>query len=151
MHRLTEMQLLRGVDHKALKELGEAGQVLDVPAGQRVIEEGAVPERLVLVLDGKLEVYVPDPADRSRGRRLASIKPGDSCGEYGLIDRRPASASVKAVEDSEIFSIGNEAFDALMRRDHDLERIIFRNLLRTLVNRLRASNVVIDMLRSPQD
>lgn len=151
MHRLTEMQLLRGVDHKALKELGEAGQVLDVPAGQRVIEEGAVPERLVLVLDGKLEVYVPDPADRSRGRRLASIKPGDSCGEYGFIDRRPASASVKAVEDSQIFVIANDVFNELMHANHDLERIIYRNLLGTLVSRLRASNVVIDVLRSPPE
>jgi len=32
-----------------------------------------------------------------------------------------------------------------------LERAVFRNLLRTLVNRLRASNVVIDMLRSPPE
>jgi hypothetical protein len=32
-----------------------------------------------------------------------------------------------------------------------MERIIYRNLLTTLVNRLRASNVVIDMLRSPPE
>lgn len=38
-----------------------------------------------------------------------------------------------------------------MRGNHDLQRIIYRNLLGTLVNRLRASNVVIDMLRSPAD
>lgn len=151
MHRLSEMHLLQGVDDRSLDLIAENGEILEVPAGQRVIEEGAVPERLVMVLSGKLGVFVPDPANRSQGRRLASIKPGDSCGEYGFIDRRPASASVKAVEDSEIFVIANDVFNELMHANHDLERIIYRNLLGTLVSRLRASNVVIDMLRSPPD
>lgn len=151
MHRLSEMQLLRGVDDRSLDLIAKAGQILEVPAGQRVIDEGAVPEKLVMVITGTLGVFVPDPANRSQGKRLASIKPRDSCGEYGFIDHRPASASVKALEDSEIFVIPNDAFDALMRGNHDLQRIIYRNLLGTLVNRLRASNVVIDMLRSPAD
>jgi len=150
-HRLSETHLLRGAEERQLAVIEEAGQFLEAAAGERVIEEGAVPEKLVLVVTGRLEVYVPDPAQRSQGRRLASIKPGDSCGEYGFVDRRPASASVKAVQDSEIFVIAHDAFDALMREDPDLERIIYRNLLRTLVDRLRASNVVIDMLRTPPD
>ncbi len=151
IHRLSEVQLLRGVDQRDLDLIEAAGDALEVPAGQRVIEEGAVPQRLVLLLTGRLEVFVPDPASRSQGKRLATIKPGDSCGEYGFIDRRPASASVKAVEDSEIFAIGNAAFNDLLHRNREMERIIYRNLLTTLVNRLRASNVVIDMLRTPPD
>lgn len=151
MHRLGENQLLRGIDEQFLDLIAEAGELLEVRAGQRVIEEGAVPEKLVLVTAGRLGVFVPDPADRSQGKRLASINPGDSCGEYGFIDRRPASASVKAVEDSEIFVISNDAFDGLLHRNPEMERIVNRNLLTTLVNRLRASNVVIDMLRTPPD
>lgn len=151
MHRLSEMQLLRGVDEESLDLLAEAGEFLQVPAGQRVIEEGAVSQGLMMVITGRLEVFVPIPADRSRGKRLATVKSGASCGEYGFIDRRPASASVKALEDAEIFVISNDAFAALMRRNPVLERIIYRNLLTTLVDRLRASNVVIDMLRTPSD
>lgn len=148
MNRLQEVQLLRGVDDQHLRLIQQAGEILNIEAGQRIIEEGAVPQRMVLLLSGKLEVFVPDPADRSNGKRLASLNPGDSCGEYGFIDRRPASASVKAVKDSEIFVISNSDFDALMREHRELERTIYRNLLSTLVNRLRASNVVIDLLRS---
>lgn len=151
MHRLSEMQLLRGIDEKSLDLLAEAGELLQVPVGQRVIEEGAVSQGLMMVITGRLEVFVPIPADRSRGKRLATVKPGGSCGEYGFIDRRPASASVKAVENAEIFVISNDAFADLMRRNPDMERIIYRNLLTTLVDRLRASNVVIDMLRTPTD
>lgn len=151
IQRLTECQLLRGVDDQSLTLIEEAGDILEIPAGQRVIEEGAVPQKLVVVLTGRLEVFVPDPADRSAGKRLATIKPGDSCGEYGFIDRRPASASVKSAGDSEIFTISNEAFDELLGAHPEMERIIYRNLLMTLVNRLRASNVVIDMLRTPPD
>lgn len=151
MHRLSEMQLLRGVDEESLDLLAEAGEFLQVPAGQRVIEEGAVSQGLMMIITGRLEVFVPIPADRSSGKRLATVKPGGSCGEYGFIDRRPASASVKALEGAEIFVISNDALAGLMRRNPDMERIIYRNLLTTLVDRLRASNVVIDMLRTPSD
>lgn len=151
MHRLSEVHLLRGVDEESFALIEEAGEFRQTSAGQRLIEEGAVPQRLLLLTSGKLEVYVPDPADRSQGKRLATLNPGDSCGEYGFIDRRPASASVKAVADSEVFVISNTEFDSLIRKNQEMERIIYRNLLRTLVNRLRASNVVIDMLRSPPE
>lgn len=150
MHRLADVQLLRGIDDERLRHVQDAGEIVTVAEGERIIEEGAVPQNLVVLITGKLEVFVPDPANPSRGNRLATINPGDSCGEYGFIDRRPASASVKAVEKSEVFVIANEDFDALMRADHELERMVYRNLLKTLVNRLRASNVVIDVLRSPQ-
>jgi len=151
MDKLARTHLLRGLDDHELALVQEAGERMEVPSGQRIIEEGAVPRRMVLVVSGKLEVFIPEPADRSTGRRLASLNPGDSCGEYGFIDRRPASASVKAVADSEIFVIYNSEFDELMRSRHGLERKIYRNLLQALVDRLRASNVVIDMLRPNND
>ena len=148
MHRLKEVRLLRGISGEHLALVEDAGEVIQVEAGQRIIQEGAVPQRLLMLLSGKLEVFVPDPTDPSQGKRLATLNPGDSCGEYGFIDRRPASASVKAIEDSEIFVIPNSDFDTLMRQHHELERSIYRNLLQALVNRLRASNVLIDLLRS---
>lgn len=148
---LADIQVLRGLDSDDLQRIRETGQFLEVSGGYRLIDEGAVPQNLYLLIRGSLEVFKPDPADRSEGNRLATINPGDSCGEYGFVDRRPASASVKALEDSEVFEIRIDDFDALMREHRDIERVIYRNLLRTLVNRLRASNVVIDVLRSPQE
>lgn len=148
---LADIQVLRGLDSADLQRIRETGQFLEVPRGYRLIEEGAVPQSLILLIRGSLEVFMPDPADRSTGTRLATINPGDSCGEYGFIDRRPVSASVKALEDSEVFDIRIAELDALMGKHRDIERIISRNLLKTLVNRLRASNVVIDVLRSPPE
>ncbi|MDN5862253.1 MAG: cyclic nucleotide-binding domain-containing protein [Salinisphaera sp.] len=147
-HQLADAQLLRRVEPASLALIEGAGEILPVPAGQRLINEGEVPERLIVLLAGRLEVFAPDPADRSHGRRLATLNPGASCGEYGFIDRRPASASVKAVEDSDIFAISTRTFGALIEQHPEMERIVYRNLLSILVDRLRASNVVIDMLRS---
>lgn len=148
---LANIQLLRDLDSDDLERIRQTGQFLEIPAGYRLIEEGAVPQSLILLIRGSLEVFMPDPADRTEGTRLATINPGDSCGEYGFIDRRPVSASVKALEDSEVFDIRIADLDALMGKYPDIERIISRNLLKTLVNRLRASNVVIDVLRSPPE
>jgi len=148
---LAGIQILRGLDREDLRRIRDAGELLDVPAGYRLIEEGAVPHNLILLIRGRLEVYIPDPADRAQGKRLATINPGDSCGEYGFVDRRPTSASVKALENSAVFELHHDELNALMQQRRDLERVFHRNLLNTLVNRLRASNVVIDLLRSPPE
>lgn len=148
---LADIQVLRGLDDADLERIRRTGQFIEVSQGYRLIEEGAVPQSLILLIRGRLEVFMPDPAERSAGRRLATINPGDSCGEYGFIDRRPVSASVKALEDSQVFDIRIADLDALMDEHRDIERVISRNLLKTLVNRLRASNVVIDALRSPRE
>lgn len=151
LHQLSTAQVLRDVSDASLERLARAGETLEAPADYRIIEEGEVPFGLVLLMRGRLEVFVPDPANRLQGQRLALLKPGECCGEYGFIDRRPASASVKAVEASTLFTLRNEDLDALLRRDRAAERLIYRNLLTALVGRLRASNVVIDRLRSPVD
>ena len=145
--RLADSCLFRGAPRSGIELIYDSGNLVKVSEGERVIEEGRVPQTLYVLLSGEMEVILPDPANRSAGRRMATLRVGDCFGEYGFIDRRPASATVKAVRASDVFMMPLDKFDRLIRSDAELERVLYRNLLMLLVDRLRASNVLIDMLR----
>ena len=147
VERLADSYLFRGAPRSGIELIYDAGNLVKVSEGERVIEEGRVPQTLYVLLSGEMEVILPDPANRSAGRRMATLRVGDCFGEYGFIDRRPASATVKAVRASDVFMMPLDKFDRLIRSDAELERVLYRNLLMLLVDRLRASNVLIDMLR----
>ena len=145
--RLADSYLFRGVPRSGIELVYDSGNLIQVSEGDRIIEEGRVPQKLYILLSGEMEVILPDPANRSAGRRMATLRVGDCFGEYGFIDRRPASATVKAVRAADVFALPLENFDRLIKSDLGLERVVYRNLLTLLVDRLRASNVLIDMLR----
>jgi CRP-like cAMP-binding protein len=145
--RLADSYLFRGVPRSGIELVYDSGNLIQVSEGDRIIEEGRVPQKLYILLSGEMEVILPDPANRSAGRRMATLRVGDCFGEYGFIDRRPASATVKAVRAADVFALPLETFDRLIKSDLGLERVVYRNLLTLLVDRLRASNVLIDMLR----
>ena len=145
--RLADSYLFRGVPRSGIELVYDSGNLIQVSEGDRIIEEGRVPQKLYILLSGEMEVILPDPANRSAGRRMATLRVGDCFGEYGFIDRRPASATVKAVRAADVFALPLEKFDRLIQSDPGLERVVYRNLLTLLVDRLRASNVLIDMLR----
>lgn len=113
---LSGLALFRGVSDEDLNDLQQAGNVLELDVNERLIEEGGIPSRVIFLLSGQLEVFIPDPANRSQGKCLARLNSGDSCGEYGFIDRRPASASVKVVEKSKVFYIEINEFDKLLKK-----------------------------------
>ena len=145
--RLADSYLLRGAPRSGVELIYDSGTLVKVSEGDRIIEEGRVPQKLYVLLSGEMEVILPDPANRSAGRRMATLRVGDCFGEYGFIDRRPASATVKAVHAADVFALPLEKFDSLIQSDPGLELVVYRNLLTLLVDRLRASNVLIDMLR----
>ncbi len=94
-------------------------------------------------------MIVPDPENDS-DKQLTTLGEGDCVGEYGFIDGRPASATVRVVETSQVFAITVQLFKKLLDEDADFERLVYRNLLNTLVDRLRTSNVIIDFLQYQQ-
>ena len=145
--QLQGSQLFRDAPRVGIEAIVRAGNVISVAEGDRIIEEGRVPQLLCIVLRGEMEVLLPEPANRSAGKRLATLRSGDCFGEYGFIDRRPASATVKATRASEIFQVPIASFDSLIRTSVEFERAVYRNLLTVLVDRLRASNVLIDLIR----
>src|SRR5436309_1986025 len=78
---------------------------------------------------------------------LTEAKPGTILGELAVLCGIPRSASVKAKEESAVLEWTDEAFRTLLLRDPSLSQRIFREALRTLIDKERS---LIDSLIKPQ-
>ncbi len=147
--KLTIQKMFRDIPEQKLQEIFDTGNTFNVSSGYVLIEEGQLPRHIYFVISGEVEVIVPDP-ESEKDKQLTTLGAGECVGEYGFIDGRPASATVRAVETSQVFAITIPLFKKLLEQDSDFERVVYRNLLSTLVERLRTSNVIIDFLQYQQ-
>ena len=125
--------------------LFEAGTVEVVPAETVIVNEGDALDRLFIVLSGQVEVYLPRSSNRFSPVRLTVLGPCDCFGEYAFIDHRPASATIEALEEVEVYSIRFDTLQKFLDTHHSVASIVYRNLLSILVKRLRATNAELDL------
>lgn len=82
----------------------------DCPAGAEVLSEGRQNEFFYIVYEGEFGV-------QKAGRQVATLGPGDFCGEISLLHGTAASANVAALRNSRCLKLGKESFLQLVSRD----------------------------------
>ena len=87
---------------------------------------------MFVVCAGKVDVVL-EP-DR---RRVATIEAGGYFGEMSLIDDNPRSATVRALNDVQLFYISKEAFATFLGASGDLKTRFYERCIQDLVGRLR--------------
>ena len=105
---LARGPLFRAAPPLLLANLLLAFRPLAVAAGDVVITRGAVEDEMYFVCSGRLAVG--DAADRSVGE----IGAGEFCGEMALLYRQPRSATVRAVEPSDLLVLDGTAFRRIL-------------------------------------
>jgi CRP/FNR family cyclic AMP-dependent transcriptional regulator len=106
-------------------------------AGETVIEERTPGEALFLVKSGKVRV------EKHAGRKkmvLAELGPGKAVGEMSLIDSYPTSASVIAIEASDVLALGRLDLNVLLSWNPILASKMWRSFTQMLSERLRKMN-----------
>ena len=89
------------------------------PAPQTVIvKEGGEGEFIYFVLEGLLGVYSASVG----GREIARLGPGQIFGEMSFLEDRPASATVKTLEESHLLAIRRGDLEAKLAADFALAR-----------------------------
>jgi CRP-like cAMP-binding protein len=106
-------------------------------AGETVIQEGEPGEALFLVRTGKVRV---EKQANDKKVLLAELGPGKTVGEMSLIDSFPTSASVVAVEASELFALGRLDLNVLLNWNPILAAKMWRSFTQMLSERLRTMN-----------
>jgi CRP/FNR family cyclic AMP-dependent transcriptional regulator len=104
------------------------------PRGSVIMREGDPVDSLYIVVSGRLKVMMGE----SDGKEviLGILGPGEFFGEMGLIDDRPRSASVVAIEPCELLSVGKHAFKKCLLENYEVAMTV----LRVLVRRLREAD-----------
>ena len=131
---MTTFPLLEGFTANGTKRLLAAGEITELAAGDVLLKEGETAEFAVLILKGTIEVFV-----EREGKQLALTQgtPGDILGELALLCGIPRSASARAKENSIVLKWSDESLHTLLLRDRSLAQRIFRETLRTLVDKER--------------
>jgi CRP-like cAMP-binding protein len=132
---ITGFPLFKGFTVNGAKRLLNSGEVKQHAPGDILLREGDKADFVLLVLSGKLEVFV------ERGGKplvLTETNPGTVLGELAVLCGIPRSASVRAKETATVLRWGDDAFRTLLLRDPSLSQRIFREALRTLIDKERS-------------
>ena len=132
---ITEFSLFQGFTSDGAQMLLEYDEVKEYFPGEVLIKEGDAPTFVLLVLTGKMQVFV------ERQRRdlvLNDVGPGTILGELAVLCGIPRSASVRASEKSAALQWSASAFRNLLLHDAFLSERIFRESLRTFVEKERS-------------
>lgn len=110
-----------------------AGKRMNVLAGGVLIREGEPTDALYVVLRGTLAVCV----EAMGGEEIARLSRGEVVGEMSFIDTRPPSATVKALEDSVVWSIPRMKLAAKLLQDVEFGCHFYHSIAVFLSDRLR--------------
>tara|TARA_B100002051_G_scaffold204098_1_gene194376 strand:+ start:1402 stop:2430 length:1029 start_codon:yes stop_codon:yes gene_type:complete len=107
--------------------------------GQKLISEGEISDEVFLLIDGKLAVNTTD--QNGQEKCLAELFEGSIVGEMTWLEQRPAVASVRALETSNILSITFESLDELVSRNANHAAELQRVLAKKLALQINSQNV----------
>jgi CRP-like cAMP-binding protein len=114
--------------------------------GDILIREGEQKDEILLIEEGQVEVFKSGTKRNSEKQKITTLAgsnklydlyQGDVLGEMSLIDVEPPSASVKAVTEVGIWSMGRLEFNAALRENLEAYNTILANIARILSRRLR--------------
>lgn len=124
--RLASVDLFDGLNKRALGQLVKGGREIKHPDGHEVITEGAGAVGFHLITGGTARVTTGGSVRRTLGV-------GDYFGEISVIDGRPRSASVEAIENLSTLAIAPAVVNGLIEDNPAFAR----RLLVLLCARLR--------------
>jgi CRP-like cAMP-binding protein len=132
---ITGFPLFKGFTLDGARMLLNSGEVKEFSLGEVLIKEGDEPTFVLLVLTGRLQVFVQR---QGRDLVLTDAGAGTILGELAVLCGIPRSASVRASEKSAALQWSAAAFRRLLLRDVFLSERIFRESLRTLIEKERS-------------
>jgi len=110
-----------------------AGEERQVIAETRVITEGATPDHVFVVLEGLVGVHLASLDDR----QVATLGPGELLGEMSFVEGRPASATIKAIENTLLLVLSRDKLEAQLSRDQAFATRLYKSFAQIAARRLR--------------
>jgi CRP/FNR family cyclic AMP-dependent transcriptional regulator len=131
---LRTLPIFDSLSDERLAPIVKAAVLRSAPRGTTVLRAGDQSDThndsVYLILVGSLKVLISD--EQGREAILSMLGAGELFGEMGAIDDHPRSASVVAVESSELVVIAKSDFKRCLAENFDVSLYIMRSLVRRL-------------------
>ena len=123
---LGQVPLFSACSDKELDRLARHAELVDFPAGETLMTEGAQGQEFFVIVDGEVGVT-------SGGATVAKLGPGAYVGELALLDPGPRTATVTALRDTTTVLLASREFYAAVEESP----VLARKLLAGMAHRLR--------------
>ncbi|HWJ64128.1 MAG TPA: cyclic nucleotide-binding domain-containing protein [Acidimicrobiales bacterium] len=128
---LANAPLFGGFSHRDLRKVAKQAEEIQVHAGDHLCEEGEHGEWCFILVDVGAKVSVA-------GQSVATLAPGEICGELSLLDGGPRAATVTVDGDGSVLIVSRSAFLELLEAVPSLVSVV----LASFGERLRTANAV---------
>jgi CRP-like cAMP-binding protein/Zn-dependent protease len=110
---IDALPIFEDVPVEVLNELAGRVRLRTLATNQPVFRQGDRPTAFYVVRNGVLEVVEEDP-ETGDEHQIRTLVRGESFGELGLLLDSPRAATIRAVEEAEVFEIDQGTFDRLL-------------------------------------
>lgn len=120
---LTKVEYFKTLDDLHIRKLIEIGILKQLKHNEVLFKENDPGDAFYIILSGAVEIYT-----ETLNKTLAILQKGDFFGELALMLGIPRTASVKAQQETILFSINNQQFDRLLKDYPELSECIIGQL-----------------------
>ena len=124
---LRRVPLFAAMTDAAYDHIAGLTESIAVPAGETVVEQGDEGDAFYVIVSGSADV-------RQADRSIASLAPGDFFGEIALIDGKPRSATVLAIDDLVLLRVLRAPFLRLLEEQPATRHAILTALTQRIRN-----------------
>jgi CRP-like cAMP-binding protein len=111
---IDQLPLFDDVPEDVLSDLAGRVRLRTYRPGQPVVRQGERAEAFYVVRRGVLQVVEEDPESGEEVRTLRVLGRGEAFGELGLAEASPRTATVRTIQNSEVFQVDKGTFDELL-------------------------------------
>ena len=130
------LYILGDLSDSDIEWIAGVGKKVQFAKGNNLFQEGSEVPAFSIVLAGKCDVIIG-------GNEIGEIGQGDIIGEIALIDPRPASATIRASQETITLNIAIKTLREKLDRDDGFSLRLHRAIASFLANRLRNTNLYI--------
>ena len=123
---LRRAPLFEGLSKKDRVQLARLTEDLEIPAGTVLTKEGETGREFFVIVDGEAVV-------KRKGRRVATLGPGDFFGEIALVEHVPRRATVTTKTALRCFLLTQQSFLRVLDEQAGVERKVLRALARRVL------------------
>jgi glutaminase len=133
--QLDDFDVCDGLTDEQIRVLLEVLEFRRYVVGDLIFRTGDQATELYFLMAGRVSVLVELPSGGMH--RLTTCVPGMLFGDMAIVERRPRSATIRADEPVECYTLSLERFDRLTRTYPDLKVALLENFARSLSRRVR--------------
>ena len=126
MEALRRVTMFEALDERDLEALSAVARPVTAAPGEIIISQDSEGESLYVVVSGQIRVYLSD--ETGKEIILGLEGPGAIFGEIAALDGRPRSASVAAMERTELLTIDGTQLRELLRANARLSMSVIAAL-----------------------